>query len=160
MWINWSHFFPGLHGTQTGCLPPLRSALSLQACKKQLAWALLPTGGLTLPHLDPFRARGQLGPSPCCPCGPNPDSGTESHEWLCSLPGESLADGGTDGRGGRKRPPERFWEVAVEGSMQEEQMWVRWSKWGCLKLGAPRHTPGVGRMGESERGREWRQMDR
>lgn len=38
--------------------------------------------------------------------------------------------------------------------MQKEQMWMRWSKWGSLKLGAPRHMHGVGRMGESERGRE------
>lgn len=70
---------------------------------------------------------------------------------------EVLADGGTDGRDGRDgrgRSPERFWEVAMEGSMQKEQMWMRWSKWGSLKLGAPRHMHGVGRMGESERGRE------
>lgn len=31
---------------------------------------------------------------------------------------------------------------------------------GRLEQGAPRRTYGLGRMGESERGSEWRQMDR
>lgn len=43
--------------------------------------------------------------------------------------------------------------------MQEQREGVRWSKWGDWSW-SPQADYGAGRRGESERGSEWRQMDR
>lgn len=129
MWINWSHLLPGLRGTLTRRWLPL--GLARPAGKWEAAGLsppLAPGAGTLLP-----RQAGRLGASWSPPFAahaiPTP-AAAQSHGWLRSFPGSPGRR--RDRREGQERgPPERFQEVAAEGSMLEEQMWVRWSKWGA-----------------------------
>lgn len=60
MWINWSHFLPGLRGTLTRCLLAPGPDLSIRLAGSSRSGPSFP---LELADLPPCQAQGQQGPS-------------------------------------------------------------------------------------------------